>query len=99
MKDPFKPAGFTEALFAAPFDVTAFPESLSWEPTPCKAIGTETCNQFGSVRLIVRYDSPPRRKVSGLEGHWPNHLLYLAPRDVSGWEPAKKESVSPEAVN
>ncbi len=87
-----KTKGFTETFFATPFPVVAFPSSNSFHPTPCKALGIEKCNTFGSERLIVSYDTSPVRKSSGKAESWPNGRLYLAPRDVSGWEPAKKET-------
>lgn len=89
MSDSFKPAGFTETRFPVPFKVTIFPNSNHFHPVPGEAIGVEVCNQFGTKRLIVRYLSPPTRKVSGKVEYWPGGILYLAARDVEGWDRTK----------
>lgn len=78
--------GFTVVGIAEPYDVTLFPNSESFEPTPGLAIGIETCNQFGTRRLIVKYLNAPLRKVSGDPTYWPNGVVYVHARDVQGWK-------------
>lgn len=77
--------GFTLKRFEHPFEVTAFPNSSDFEPTKGMAIGEETCNKFGTKRLVVQYFEPPIRKSTKQPAHWPNGTLYLPARYVSGW--------------
>ena len=84
--NPAPPSGFTQITFANPYEVIAFPQSDSFFPVKCLAIGEETCNKFGTKRLIVRYLENPVRKSTGVAEFWPGNLLYLAARDVEGWK-------------
>lgn len=77
--------GFSFKKFEHPFEVTAFPNSPDFEPTKGMAIGEETCNRFGTKRLVVRYFEPPIRKSTRQEERFPNGALYLPARYVSGW--------------
>ncbi len=86
---PAKPSGFTTTMFDKPFEVTLFPASQSFNPAPGLALGVELNNLFGSERLIVRYTGPITRKVSNKHEQWPDGLVYVSERDVSGWQSTK----------
>ncbi len=80
-------SGFTVTEIAKPYPVTIFPKSAHYEPTAGVAVALEQNNLFpDSYRLIVRYDTIPVRKVSGTQTPWPNGLVYVSERDVSGWK-------------
>ncbi len=84
LPDPDK--GFTVTNFPEPFTVTAFPDSPDFHPTAALAIGVEVCNTYHGKRLIVRPTAPVIRKSTGKQEQWPNGVLYLWERNVSGWK-------------
>ena len=79
--------GFTETRFDRPFPVTLFPNDGAFNPTSGLAVGVETCNAFGTKRLIARYTAPVIRKVSNRVEYWPNETVYVPGRSVEGWTP------------
>lgn len=89
-----KDLGFTVTNFDSPFEVTLFPNDPHFEPTKATAIGIETCNQFGTQRLIVRCAGVVRKSTKKTE-YWPNNLLCVWPRNLRGWIPVQSTKANP----